>query len=111
MQKDFHLWNDTKKRVNGLDASTIYFNKREIWWCHFGANIGNEQDGKGPKFMRPVLIYKKFSRSLCLAMPLSTKVASGSFFFPLLFEIKRHPYGHTAANEASGSEKADQEDR
>jgi mRNA interferase MazF len=55
-----------------------------IWWCYLGANIGNEQDGKGAEFMRPVLIYKKLSRSLCLAMPLSTKVASGSFFFPLL---------------------------
>jgi len=86
MQKDFDGWNNQKKRVNDIDSSNIYFKEREIWWCHFGANIGQEQDGKGEKFMRPILVFKKFTRSLCWGIPLSTKVRSGSFFFPLLAE-------------------------
>ena len=36
--------------------------------------------------MRPVLIFKKFSRDLCWVIPLSTRVSRGNFFFPLLSE-------------------------
>jgi mRNA interferase MazF len=86
MQKDFDTWNNQKKLVNDFDSSSIYFKEREIWWCHFGANVGQEQDGKGGRFMRPVLIFKKFARNLCWVIPLSTKARSGSFFFPLLAE-------------------------
>ena len=51
-----------------------------------GANVGIEQDGKGDKYMRPILIFRKFSRRMGWALPLSTKVAKGEFFFPLLSE-------------------------
>lgn len=84
MDKNFDLWNFAKKEINHFDTTSIYYNEREIWWCYLGANVGIEQDGKGIHFMRPVLIYKKFSRNLCWAIPLSTKVLHGSFFFPLL---------------------------
>lgn len=83
MDKDFDLWNH-KKKIIDCSAGEIYYNEREIWWCYLGANVGMEQDGKGNYFMRPVLIYKKFSRNLCWVIPLSTKVLRGNFFFPLL---------------------------
>lgn len=86
MSKNFDSWNNIKKTVNELDVSRIYFNEREIWWCYFGLNVGHEQDGRGLLFLRPVLIYKKFTRDLCWAIPLSTKVLKGNFFFPLLSE-------------------------
>ncbi len=51
-----------------------------------GANVGIEQDGKGDDFLRPVLVFKKFSRRMCWVIPLSTQVLKGNFFFPLLAE-------------------------
>jgi len=51
MNKDFNFWNDQKKLTNDLDPSNIYFKEREIWWCHLGANVGQEQDGKGVRFV------------------------------------------------------------
>lgn len=87
MKKNFKKWNNVKETVNDLDSSHIYFYEREIWWCYLGLNIGTEEDGKGEYFMRPVLIYKKFSRNLCWAIPLSTVVSRGEYFFPLLSEL------------------------
>lgn len=84
MQKDFDRWNTIKRIVNTLDPSFLFFSEREIWWCHLGANIGQEQDGKGNNFMRPVLIFKKFNRNLYWVIPLSMQVRIGAFFFPLL---------------------------
>ena len=86
MHKDFDIWNDLKKGINSSDATGIYFNEGEIWWCHIGINIGLEQNGKGKNFSRPVLIFKKFNRCICWVLPLSQKFRSGSFFFPLLSE-------------------------
>jgi mRNA interferase MazF len=86
MQKDFDMWNNQKKLTDSFDSSNTYFKERDIWWCYVGANVGQEQDGKGERFMRPVLVFKKFTRNLCWAIPLSTKVRSGNFFFPLLAE-------------------------
>ena len=84
MSKSYEKWHELKARVDEADASGVYFGEREIWWCYLGANIGQEQDGKGPDFTRPVLIFKKFNRNLCWAIPLSTKTRTGSFYFPLL---------------------------
>ena len=86
MDKDYRKWHVIKKEINELDSAHLYFNEREIWWCHLGANVGMEQDGKGPTFVRPVLIFKKFTRRLCWVVPLSTKVLKGNYFFPLLSE-------------------------
>ena len=45
-----------------------------------GANVGFEQDGKGEKFARPVLIFKKFNNEIFWALPLSTKIKEGKFY-------------------------------
>lgn len=86
MFKDYENWHLIKDQINAFDSEKIFFNEDEIWWCHVGLNVGIEQDGKGEKYMRPVLIFKKFSRKMCWAIPLSTKISKGEFFFPLLAE-------------------------
>ncbi len=83
-KKDFDIWNIEKQRIDKTDPSNLYFYEREIWWCHVGINVGREQSGKGSNFMRPVLVLKKFSRTLCWVIPLSLQVKYGTFFFPLL---------------------------
>jgi len=82
MYKDFDSWNSKKKQIDLIDdANRPIFKEREIWWCNLGSNVGNEQDGTGKDFDRPVLVYKKFSKKIFLGISLSTR-------------IKEHPYYH-----------------
>jgi mRNA interferase MazF len=71
MEKDFDTWNEKKKTIH-LKNNTLYFKEAEVWWVHFGVNIGFEMDGKGIEFMRPVCIVKKYNQYSFLAIPLST---------------------------------------
>ena len=50
----------------------FFYHDRELWWCSLGINIGSEQNGKGAKYLRPVLILKKISPNTCLVVPLTT---------------------------------------
>jgi len=75
MKKDFKKWHTRKERLND-DKPRVFFHEREVWWCSLGANIGFEQDGKGGKFARPVLIFKKFNNEIFWALPLSLQIKS-----------------------------------
>ena len=72
MKKDFDKWNVVKKFLNNKDIF-VNFHEREIWWSSFGINVGNEQDGNGENFERPVVILKKLSGTTFICVPLSTK--------------------------------------
>ncbi len=61
------------------------FKEREVWWCSLGANIGDEQDGKGRSFTRPVLVLRKFNRNVFIGIPLSTKVKDNQFYHRVTF--------------------------
>jgi mRNA interferase MazF len=78
LQKDFDAWNESKKHINMMrvDFSRVIFKEREIWWCYLGINLGHEQDGKGNRFMRPVLILKKFSKESFIGIPLTGHLAN-----------------------------------
>ncbi len=60
-----------------------FFNEREVWWCQFGQNIGDEENGKGANFMRPVIILKKFNQNICLVVPTSTKVKDNKYYLQI----------------------------
>ena len=85
MGKDFDSWNQEKKTVDSRDTSEIYFNEGEIWWTSLGLNVGFEQDGKSEQFTRPVLILKKFSANVFVAIPLSTSGKTGKYYFNFNF--------------------------
>lgn len=70
MQKDFDKWNIEKKQAN-IERPRFY-TVREIWWCRLGVNIGNEQDGSGKLFLRPVVVVRGFGKDTCLVIPLTT---------------------------------------
>jgi len=82
--KAFDQWNEVKKVTNS-EHKPVYFKERDIFWMKIGQNIGNEQNGKGDKFQRPVLIVKKYSSEMFLGIPLSTTPRSGSFFYQFEF--------------------------
>ena len=81
MKKDFIKWHTKKTEIENYDNRRVFFHEREVWWCSLGANVGFEQDGKGEKFARPVLIFKKFNKEVFWALPVSTRIKKGKFYF------------------------------
>ena len=47
---------------NWHDIEPLYFREGEIWWAHFGVNIGYEIDDKKANFARPVIVLHKYPR-------------------------------------------------
>lgn len=60
-----------------------FFNERDVWWCQFGQNVGDEENGKGDNFMRPVVVLKKFNRNICLVAPTSRQIKDNKYYFQL----------------------------
>jgi mRNA-degrading endonuclease toxin of MazEF toxin-antitoxin module len=85
MNKKFNEWHQQKVNLHNSQKN-IRFKERDIFWASIGVNIGSEQDGKGKKMTRPVIIVKAYSKSLFLGVPLSTQIKDGSFFFEFVFE-------------------------
>lgn len=69
-EKSFDQWNLLKKDIYRRFLPNTPL-EGEVWWAYLGLNIGHEQDGAGRKFLRPVLVVKKFSARVCWALPLS----------------------------------------
>ena len=70
MQKDFQQWHQKKEAINEILESP-FFHERDIWFCHLGANVGFEQDGRGDDFLRPVVVIRKFNNQIFWAIPLT----------------------------------------
>lgn len=81
----FDEWNEQKKVLNKSNEK-IFFHEREVWFLKMGENVGFEQNGKGNKFLRPVLVYKRFSRNVFLGIPLTSSLRNSKFYFT--FELK-----------------------
>ncbi|MBL0707865.1 MAG: type II toxin-antitoxin system PemK/MazF family toxin [Sulfurimonas sp.] len=86
--KKFNEWNKVKIRTQ-QKTETAYFREREIYWANVGENIGFEQNGKGDDFVRPILVFRKYSNNLFCGIPLSTTIRDGSFFFKFEFLEER----------------------
>jgi hypothetical protein len=87
-KKDFEAWNVQKKLVDEIDNKKT-FHEREIWFIAIGENVGFEQNGKGEEFLRPVIVYKKFSKNVFLGIPLTKNLKEGKFYADFEFQEKR----------------------
>ena len=85
--KHFDEWNDLKKNI-GTEKARPLVKKGEIFWCSVGVNVGVEYDGKGKKFLRPVLVLKKYSHEIVFGVPLTTKGKSGDWYCKLPHKIQ-----------------------
>jgi mRNA interferase MazF len=85
MYKDYTSWNNLKTAINN-NQKRILFQEREVWWCHLGVNVGDEQDGKGSTFKRPVVILRKYSAHIFVAVPLSSKIKDTVYNY--IFDFK-----------------------
>lgn len=81
-KKDFDGWNKKKKVLHHVGAAEFY-HEREIWWCSLGVNIGDEQDGTGKNFDRPIVVIKGFNRNVFLGLALTGKKKKGLYYFYL----------------------------
>lgn len=86
MTEKFNNWNSLKQKLQTA-KQTIHIKQGEIYFMSIGQNIGYETYGKGDKFLRPVLVYKKLSRYSFIGIPLTSKVKEGTYFFS--FEYKK----------------------
>ena len=80
MKKDYLAWHNEKEEVNHNKIRPGFY-EREIWFCIMGNNIGFEQDWRGDKFLRPIVVIKKFNNEVLWAIPLTTKEKEGKYYF------------------------------
>lgn len=84
----FKQWFDLKSKLWDKESKT-FFKQREIWWCSVGLNLGEEIFGKGDKFTRPVLIFKKFTHNSFMALPLTSKEKFGTWYIEIIHAGKK----------------------
>ncbi len=82
MEKDFDAWNEIKKRIDNRKR-VVYANRREVWWCYFGLNIGTELYGKNDMFERPVVILKVYNKETLKIVPLTSNDSNQKYNFRL----------------------------
>jgi mRNA interferase MazF len=79
--KNFDQWIEKKKDCHYRKMIPPMFKERDIWWVSIGVNVGYEEDGKHDKYLRPVLVLRKFNRELFLGLPMSTKIKDNQYYF------------------------------
>ena len=83
-EKDFDKWNELKKVLN-KKQNIPFANKREIWWCSVGINVGTEEDGKNELFERPIIILRVLNKNTLRIAPLTSKEKSDNHHFPISY--------------------------
>lgn len=87
MNKEFDEWNIYKKILH-RNINEIYFHEKEVWICSLGINIGHEQDGKNEKFIRPIIILKKYNGNIFCSLPMTSKEKTGLHYLSFDFKGK-----------------------
>ena len=70
--RNYSDWMPVKDGIQLMSAKPD-FKEWQIWWCALGENVGVEINGKGDKFARPVVVFKKFSKYGFVGIPLTTQ--------------------------------------
>lgn len=90
IQNKYEKWNKKKQEIEmSAEYRSIYFKEGQVWWCSLGLNIGSESFGKGESFRRPVLIVKKLSSDLCIALPMTSKEKIGTWFLDITLDNEK----------------------
>lgn len=83
-------WANKKIKLQFAVRGDLYFEERDMWWASLGENVGSEVNGKNYHFERPVIVLKKFSKDMLLAIPCTTKRKEGSWYFVFNFNGSEH---------------------
>lgn len=82
------IWCRLKIVLWGKQSKTI-FKHGDIWWCSLGMNIGEEMFGKGEKFTRPILIFRKFTGNSFLGLPIIKQEKQGTWYVEITIHKER----------------------
>ena len=85
--ENFDSWNNIKKDMH-QNKNRVHFRQGEIWFVSIGQNIGYEVYGKGEKFLRPVVIFRKINKNTFLAIPLTSKIKEDKQNSAILSQVK-----------------------
>ncbi len=85
--KKFEIWFGLKIKLDKIEKFPR-FREGEIWFAHLGENIGHEENGKGDKFLRPVIIIKKFNQNLFYCVPTSSIKKDNPYYYEIFLEKK-----------------------
>lgn len=89
MVKKFIHWIYHKIYIDTKNRSAL-IKQGEVYWCTLGENIGDEENGKGEDFRRPVLVFKKFNNSIFWGIPMSSRIKENKFYIKVLLkEVQR----------------------
>lgn len=86
MDRKLKKWHDQKFILRSKNSEPPMVNEGEVWWMAVGYNIGSEVYGKGSRFTRPCVIFEKLSNKKFLAVPLTTKPKTGTWFVSFIFQ-------------------------
>ena len=86
MIKHFIDWIITKIIIVKTQRKDLIINEYQVFWCSLGENVGDEENGKGYIFRRPVLIFKKFNNNLFWGIPMSTKNKDNKYYVKVLLK-------------------------
>ena len=73
MKKDYSEWHKKKSDIEHNNDTRVFSMNAKFGGVHL-VRMLFEQDGKGGKFARPVLVFKKFNKEVFWALPLSTRI-------------------------------------
>ncbi|MEI6042200.1 MAG: type II toxin-antitoxin system PemK/MazF family toxin [bacterium] len=79
MFKKFTEWIHAKINIDEKERKS-QIKVMEVYWCALGENIGDEENGKGDDFCRPVLVFKKFNNNIFWGIPMSTKEKESIYY-------------------------------
>lgn len=85
MVKRFIHWIYEKIIIDSKERVAIV-KECEVYWCNLGENIGDEENGKGEEFRRPVLIFKKFNNNIFWGIPMSSKIKNNKYYVQVLLK-------------------------
>ena len=89
MLEKFKQWIELKFKTHKYDKRP-FFSEREVWWCQFGHNVGDEQNGAGDQFMRPVVVLKKFNHNICLIAPTSRQLKENKYYYQIEYNNQKY---------------------
>jgi len=87
-KKDFKNWHQKKIKLHE-DKQRPFFHEREVWFASLGVNIGFEQDGRGDKFLRPIIVIRKFNNEVLWILPLTKNIKRGKYYMQISISDNR----------------------
>ena len=87
IEKNFDKWNNLKKDLH-FNEKRKYFKEADIWFVYMGQNIGYEVFGKGERYLRPVIVFRRSGKDTFLGIPLTSKIKEDKFHTIVKFKDK-----------------------